>query len=252
MIRHPARVLHYTPTLAVACLLSLPLATASHAAESSVAPMSSETASHTRSTVLIFNTQGEAGAMPNQLAIHFSARVQNTSPVTAQQRLNQMVKTAMDTAEREKDVSLHAGNYTLSQEYTQRGPQRWSAEQSLTLQGSDSAHLLALAEQLQSQGLGLNDMDWSIDPQTRQKLEDQARLDALKKIRVQAESDAQALGMKLARIERVQIGFGPPPEEPIAPRMMLMASARSAAPPQSTPEEQKIHVTVSARVILEP
>lgn len=243
----------YSSAFAALCLLSTPLATLSYAAENDVMTSAPVMPLHTHDTLLSFTTEGEAKAVPNRLAIHFSARVQNTSPVTAQKRLNQLVQTAMGSVKNDSNVSLNAGNYTLSQEYNEHGPRRWNAEQTLTLKGADSAHLLTVAETLQSQGLGLNDMDWSIDPQTRQKLENQARTDALKKIRSQANSDAEALGLRVVGIERVQIDHAPMPESPFPAAPMLMSARASSGPaPQSTPEEQTIRVSVSTHIRLAP
>lgn len=237
--------------LAALCLLSIPITTSSHAAENDVMTSAPVMPLHSRDTLLSFTTEGEAKAVPNRLAIHFSARAQSPSPATAQKRLNQLVQTAMASLKGDNNASLHAGNYTLSQEYNDHGPRRWNAEQTLTLKGADSAHLLTVAETLQSQGLGLDDMDWSLDPQTRQNLENQARTDALKQIRRQAESDAAALGLHVVGIERVQIGHDPMPEPRFAASPMLLSARSASGPaPQSTPEEQTIRVSVSVHVRL--
>ncbi|MXV37036.1 MULTISPECIES: SIMPL domain-containing protein [unclassified Saccharibacter] len=240
-------------TLSLVCLMSTALASHAVAAESDIMPSAPVMSLH--ETVLTFTTHGEAKAVPNLLTIHFTARAQSTSPATAQKRLNQIVSTAVNSLKNDGGATLHAGNYSLSQEYSEHPPHRWNATQTLTLKGNDSGHLLTLAEALQSQGLALDDMDWSLDPQTQQTLEAQARTAALKKIRQQADSDASALGLRVVGIERVQVGAGPLPEPRFglgAPAPMLM-SARSAGPaPQSTPEEQTISVSASAHIRLAP
>lgn len=240
-----------TAIVAAAVALSAPLPSISHAAESNDMTSHHVASFQSHDTLLSFTTQGEAKAIPNQLTIHFSARTQSKSPATAQKTLNQMVQTAMNSIKNEKEAMLRADNYSLSQEYSDHSPRRWNAEQNLTLKGGDSAHLLVLTEKLQSQGLAVENMSWSLDPETHQKLEAQARTEALKKIRSQADSDASALGLHVVKLEQIQVGENFNHEPRFAMAAPMMMSARSGGtPPQSTPKEQKIHVSVSARVRL--
>lgn len=203
---------------------------------------------HPHVTMLSFSTQGVAKAVPTVLSLHFTAYSQSTSPAEAQATLNHMVEDAMKQAAGQTDITTVAGNYNLSQDYSEHGPQHWSARQDLTLSGTNAPRLLKLAEKFQAAGLGLESMNWSFTEATREKLLDTARDEALSKIRSRAEADARVLGLHLRGLAQVSVT-----EEPSnAPRPYMLMAARSSAPvpPQSTPGEQSVHVTVHVKAIL--
>ncbi len=209
---------------------------------------------HPHGTLLAFAVSDEAQAKADTLSIRFSARTEGSSPTGTQQHLNQLVSSAMAILKDQPDVKSTAETYTVGQEYGPHDKRSWVARQSLTLSSQNRDGLLALAEKLQKLGLGLEDMQWTLNPETREKLEKQARLGALKKLRQQAEEDTAALGQTLIGLERVRIGsHGADGFEPLHPAgpMLMMAEARSAAAaPESTAEMQTVRVTVSAQARL--
>ncbi|TPW35103.1 SIMPL domain-containing protein [Oecophyllibacter saccharovorans] len=205
---------------------------------------------HPHGTVLNFSTHGVAKAVPTVLTLNFTAYSQSTSPAQAQATLNQEVEGAMKLAAGQTDISTVAGNYTLTQDYSEHGPRHWSARQELSLRGTDAPRLLKLAEKIQNQGLALEGMDWSFDDATKEKLLDSARSQALAKIRPQAEADAKALGLQLRGL--MQVGIFDESFNPFPHPLMLAKAARFSAPvpPQSTPDEQSVRVTVQVKAML--
>lgn len=210
---------------------------------------------HPRGTVLSFSVCDEAQAKADTLSIHLSARSEGASPTIVQQHLNQLVSNAMAILKDQPDMKSTAESYAVGQEYAPHDKRNWIARQTLVLSSQNRDGLLALAEKLQKLGLSIDDMQWSLNPEAYAKLEQQARLGALKKLRQQAEEDATALGQTLLGLERIHIGsqsmddFEPHPR--MSP-MLMMAEARSAAtpPPESTAEMQTVRVTVSAQARL--
>lgn len=202
---------------------------------------------------LAFMTKGEAHAKPTQLTIEFTAQKESTSPADAQMKLNQLVETAMKTTAGQSDIKTNAGNYSLSQDYAQKGPTHWTARQSIKISGTDSQKLLSYTEKLQKTGLNVDNFIWSLDPLTHQKLEQEARTKALQKVRAQAESDAHDLGLKFVRLDGVMVHTPGMPDHPgTRPMPMMLARSAEAAPaPQSTPEDQSVTVTVMAKVQLD-
>ena len=206
-------------------------------------------------TLLSFSVSDEAQAKADTLSIHFAARAEGSSPIIAQQHLNQLVSNAISILKDQPDIKSTAESYAVGQDYAPHDKRSWVARQALVLSSQNRDSLLALAEKLQKLGLSIEDMQWSLNPEVRAKLEQQARLGALKKLRQQAEEDATALGQTLLGLERVHIGnqgmddLAPPPH--MSP-MLMMAEARSAAtpPPESTAEMQTVRVTVSAQARL--
>ncbi|QHI95993.1 DUF541 domain-containing protein [Aristophania vespae] len=207
------RVLKNASFLAVGALMSTSFSVNSAHAGPGMMPPPPH-ADHHAGVRLAFATQGEAQAKPTELTIHLTAQKESTSPVEAQQALNKLVDSAMKATSDQKDIKTMAGNYSISREYTQKGPGRWSARQTIKIKGTDSQKLLSYAEKLQKIGLGVDSFEWSLDQQTQQKLEQQARSEALKKIRQQAESDAQDLGLKFVKLDSVMVRSSGMPHAP--------------------------------------
>ena len=256
-LRHPLNRLYLT-ALATGCLLGGAVIPASQAlaVPDGGAVVTAPPPPHPHGTLLSFSVSDEAKAKADTLSIRFSAKTEGGSPTSTQQQLNQLVSSAMALLKDQSDVKSTADSYTVGEEYGPHNRKSWVARQSLTLSSQNRDGLLALAEKLQKLGLGIDDMQWTLNPETREKLEQQARLGALRKLRQQAEEDATALGQTLLGLERVRIGgHGPDGFEPHppfgAPPMLMMAEARSAsAPPESTAEMQSVRVTVSAQARL--
>lgn len=254
-LRHPLNRLCLT-ALATGCLLGGAIISAApaHAVPDGGAVVASPPPPpHPHGTLLAFSVSDEARAKPDTLSIRFSARTEGPSPTGTQQQLNQLVSSAMAVLKDQSNVKSTADSYTVGEEYGPHNRRSWVARQSLTLSSQNRDTLLSVAEKLQKLGLGIEDMQWTLNPETREKLEQQARLGALKKLRQQAEEDAAALGQTLLGLERVRIGGHGPgggfePHPPLgAPPMLMMAEARSAAPPpESTADMQSVRVTVSA------
>ncbi|WP_168194362.1 SIMPL domain-containing protein [Formicincola oecophyllae] len=202
-------------------------------------------------TTLSYTTTGHAKAMPTRLTIRLTAQQSAPTPADAQTALNKQMETAMQTAGGHKGITALAENYTLSDQTPDKSQtSRWVANQSMSLTGNDSHALLGLAEKLQKQGLGIDDMNWSLTDSAREKLEDQAREQALTKVRPTAESDARMLGLHLFKLESVRVGPGPMPPVFARPMMMMAARANAAPAPQTSPSEQTVEVTVRVRAIL--
>lgn len=199
-------------------------------------------------TTLNFSVTNDVRAPATQLTAHLYARAENTSPTSAQKALNASIVTAMKAVSGQAGVDAKAGSYTINDETPEHGRTRWVARQDVTLSGEDAGRILELAGVLQAQGLMLDGTEWSLDPASREALLKKARLEALEKIRPQAEESAKALGLKLIRLSEVRINTG---YEGVRP-MMAALSLRSApmAPPQASREEQVVSATVEVQAEL--
>ncbi|MCX5616149.1 SIMPL domain-containing protein [Bombella sp. TMW 2.2559] len=254
-LRHPLHRLCLT-ALATGCLLGGATVSASPAlaVPDGGAVVTTPPPPHPHGTLLSFSVSDEEQAKADTLSIHFSARMEGPSPTSTQQQLNQLISSAMAVLKDQPDVKTTADNYTVNEDYGPHNRKNWVARQSLTLSSQNRDGLLALAEKLQKMGLGIEDMQWTLNPETREKLEQQARLGALKKLRQQAEEDATALGQTLLGLERVRIGgHGPDgfePHPPFGTPPMLMMARSASAPPESTAEMQTVRVTVHAQARL--
>ncbi|AAW60601.1 SIMPL domain-containing protein [Gluconobacter oxydans] len=200
-------------------------------------------------TQLDFSVMGTAHAVPTELTVRLSVRSDSPSAAAAQKDVNTRMAAAMKLAGGQDGIVAKAGGYSIYENTPEHGPKSWTARQELELSGQDSVRLLGLAGQLQSQSLMLEGLDWSLDDATRDRLLQEARTEALKKVRSQAEQSAQTLGLRLARLKEVRISYQEPGPRPV---MLMAARMADSAPPQRSPDEQTLRVNVSVQAELSP
>ena len=202
-------------------------------------------------TQLDFTVTGEAHAAPTLLTVRLFGRADSTSAIEAQKTLNAHMADAMKMASGQAGIEAQAGSYSLSDQTPEHGPTRWTARQDLSLSGKEAVALLDLSGKLQSHGLMMDGLEWSLDSETRETLLAQARTQALQKVRKEAEESAKTLGLHVVRLKQVRVSSMEPGPRPV----MLMAarvSGDSFTPPQGTPQEQTLRVTVSVQAELAP
>jgi len=202
-------------------------------------------------TQLDFTVTGEAHAAPTLLTVRLFGRADSTSAIEAQKTLNAHMADAMKMASGQAGIEAQAGSYSLSDQTPDHGPTRWTARQDLSLSGKDAVPLLDLSGKLQSHGLMMDGLDWSLDSETRETLLTQARTQALQKVRKEAEDSAKTLGLHVVRLKQVRVSSMEPGPRPVM-LMAARASGDSFTPPQGTPQEQTLRVTVSVQAELAP
>lgn len=200
-------------------------------------------------TQLDFSVMGQAHAVPTELTVRLSVRADSPSAATAQKDVNTRMEAAMKLAGGQAGIVAKAGGYSIYENTPEHGPKSWTARQELELSGQDSVRLLGLAGQLQSQSLMLEGLDWSLDDATREKLLQEARTQALKQVRQQAEQSAQTLGLHLVRLKEIRISSLEPGPRPV---MLMAARMADSAPPQRSPDDQIVRVNVSVQAELSP
>lgn len=202
-------------------------------------------------TQLDFTVTGEAHAAPTLLTVRLFGRADSTSAIEAQKTLNAHMADAMKMASGQVGIEAQAGSYSLSDQTPERGPTRWMARQDLSLSGKEAVALLDLSGKLQSHGLMMDGLEWSLDSETRETLLAQARTQALQKVRKEAEESARTLGLHVVRLKQVRVSSMEPGPRPVM-LMAARASGDSFTPPQGTPQEQTLRVTVSVQAELAP
>lgn len=202
-------------------------------------------------TQLDFTVTGEAHAAPTLLTVRLFGRADSTSAIEAQKTLNAHMADAMKIASGQAGIEAQAGSYSLSDQTPDHGPTRWTARQDLSLSGKDAVPLLDLSGKLQSHGLMMDGLEWSLDSETRETLLAQARTQALQKVRKEAEESAKTLGLHVVRLRQVRVSSMEPGPRPVM-LMAVRASADSFTPPQGTPQEQTLRVTVNVQAELAP
>jgi len=184
---------------------------------------------------------------PDLLAADFTALASSPTAVSAQRQVNSLIAKAVAAASK-PGITVTTQDYSVS--FDDEKPPRWTAQQSLGLQGTDGAAILSAVANLQSIGLAIGDLGWQPSP----KLLAQARRDAtnaaLKQLRQDAATDAAALGLTADHFQSVEINGASEPVPLMRNRTMGFAMAAAMPPPTATQGNQDVSVTVSADVAL--
>ncbi|MCQ9155055.1 SIMPL domain-containing protein [Acidomonas methanolica] len=198
-------------------------------------------------TLLHLNATGRASAAPSLLTATFSAEASGADAAAAQARVNALTQQAEKRAAQIPSLKLLAQDYNVVQDGTKPAKPHWTASQTLSLSGTDSVAVLKLAGTMQADGLLLNDLRWSLDPQTRDALLRQAREDALRRLQADAADAAHTLGLHFKRFRTVHL------VAPTEPRpMMMMTRMAAISAPQRSEEPQDVSIMATGEAILQP
>lgn len=128
----------------------------------------------------------------------------------------------------------------------------WRAQQGVELTSQDSAALLDLAAELQSMGLTMSSLNYSLSPARQEEVSDSLMESVLDKLRARAEATATALGKSSAELIEVTLNSSGNSFRGQANRMMSASADMEMAPPVAEPGETTVSLSVSARAILIP
>lgn len=198
-------------------------------------------------TILHLSAQATVPVAPDRLFAELLAQSTSASAATAQREVNGIMARAMTQAQGRSGVEARATTYSVGP--TDERNTRWTAMQTLELEGQDGAAVLDLVGTLQAQGLSAASISWQISPALLAKTNDKATTKALQQLQERAEEAAATLRLRVDHIQDITL------DSPVSPRypMPMMAMARSrAAVPQQSATPQDVTATVSADVVLKP
>jgi predicted secreted protein len=171
-----------------------------------------------------------------------------------QGEVNAKMTVALAKAKAVASVKAETAGYSVYEDRSLKRGQRWWGSQSLTLTGGDAGALLALAGQLQDDGLAMSGLGFELAPETRRRIEAELIPEAIQRIREKAEATAHALGLSQLRFAKLRLGEMP--QGRVAPLGVATAMAldRSQPIPQpaAEPGETAVTVQVEAEVQLRP
>ncbi|WP_342627595.1 SIMPL domain-containing protein [Nguyenibacter vanlangensis] len=202
----------------------------------------------TADTELTLTGAGTVHAAPDRLTATLFAESNGATPAAVQGRVNSVIRQAVDAANAAGGLTIVTDSYVVQHDEAAR-PAQWTARQVIRLTGADGTALLTLVGQLQARGLGLSGLDWSLSPERRSALTQQAEAEALRDVRRRAEAAAKVLGMTMGPIRTIALqdqGTSRP-----MPMMMMMA-ARASMPPTAPLEEQTVTAAATATIMLRP
>ena len=217
-----------------AFLAALLLAAGASAARAQPAP----------ATRLQIDATGTATSAPDQLEATLAATASGTDPATAQAQTNAATRTALDDAKSAPAVQPSLLGYDMSRD--DKGT--WTANSRLLLRSADGGALLALLGRLQSAGIVLESLDWTLSPALRAREQAEATTAALQALTTRAAEAAAALHLRVDHIEQVQVSDN----DGVGPRPFGVMRTFAAAAPSAPAAPVDVTVTASATVLLHP
>ncbi len=235
-----------TKPLLVALALLAGLASPPLAAQPIGQPGGSEAA---EPTVLELTESARREVPQDTLVATLVAHAETPEPAAAQNTVNRMMKAALETARKAPGVRESSGTYMVSQQQRENEPPVWVAEQQLNLTSDDGPGLLGLIGELQGSGLAIQDLTWTLSPNTRRGIERQLLSEALDALARTAHTAADGLNLRVLGWRRISLTPSGPIEPPYRGRMAMSAKAEMA-PPVAAAGLSEVVVTVSAEALL--
>lgn len=209
-------------------------------------------------TLLTLSESAEREVTPDTIRARLMAQATSESAATAQASVNAAMARAVNRA-KALGLEVETGSYNTYQEAPLR-PQtlpagakppapQWRAQQSLILTAKDDAKLLEAAGALQTEGLALQDLGYTLSREQQRAQQDEMFAEALQRLAARAEKAAAALGMRFEGWARVGLN-GSMVQRPVMMKSMAMSARAEAAPPVAAAGEQTISVTVDGEAIL--
>lgn len=209
-------------------------------------------------TLLTLQESAEREVTPDTIRARLVAQATSESAATAQASVNTAMARALSRA-KALGLEVETGSYNTYQENPQR-PQnlpagakppapQWRAQQSLILTSKDDAKLLEAVGALQTEGLALQELGYTLSREQQRAQQDDMFAEALQRLAGRAEKAAAALGMRFEGWARVGLNGGVVPR-PVMMKSMGMAARADAAPPVAAAGEQTISVNVDGEAIL--
>lgn len=183
---------------------------------------------------------------------------QGRDQVALQDKINQVMQRSLALARATEGVQVQSGGYQVYQVQNTPGifsadNPVWRAQQSVQVSGMDSTVVLELVGSLQSTGLAINSLHYSLSPTRHEQVAGELTTALLQTLQQRAALAGQALGKTHAELIEVSLeGQGDVPFARQAYAMAGMAMDALIATPAAEPGQTTVSVSISARAILSP
>jgi predicted secreted protein len=192
---------------------------------------------------------------------------ENKEPKKLQDDINEIMKKAVDAAKKYTEVKVSTQQYYVypydydpNPQPVERGEVRkmertWRGQQGLDLKSKNSEELLKLVGELQTLGLAVSGLQYTVSPELLESTRESLLEGALTKLMAKAERAAKALGKSKADLLEVNVDMGGYYPQPMMARDMAYAEGAVMAKmdaPVAQAGQSQINMTVSARALLKP
>jgi predicted secreted protein len=190
---------------------------------------------------------------PDRLRASLRLEVKGKSARAVQAELNTRMDTALAKAKSVASVTASTGAYSVGRSGLLNDAEPWQASQTLELTSGNFQSLLALAGELENQGLAISDLNFFLAPETVKGVEGMLTGQALAALKVRADQVARDMGLAVDHFGKVEVGNATA-YAPFRPMPMMAAATMPAraAPPVAEPGDSTVSLTVSADVVLMP
>ncbi len=199
-------------------------------------------------TALHLSETAEVTRAPDEVVATLRAEARAPTAAAAQEAVNRAIAAAVTRAQAVSSARVSTGGYWTGRGEEGRG---WQAAQSVTLRGGEAPALLELTAALQSQGLALQHLTWTLTRDAARQAREEASRLALDALRRRADALAGQLNLAVAGIREVRIDAPDRSPRPM-PTAAMRSSASGAAPPVAIAEDITVPATVEAVVVLRP
>ncbi len=190
------------------------------------------------------------------LVATLSYNVTKRDAAEIQNEINTAMAGALAEAKKVDTVKVETGGYYVHETIEPRTQEKlWQGSQSITLKSKNSEDLLALTGKLQALKLNMNGLNYTLDPDTAVKIQDELMEAALIQLQTRADRAAKALKKSGAELREVNTQGMDMPVMPMArsyAKMEMAVASDAMAAPVAAAGETTITLTVSARAILKP
>jgi uncharacterized protein YggE len=207
-------------------------------------------------TLLSLSATGTAITLPDEITASLNVQTTAKTAAAAQAGVNKTMAAALAAARALAGVTATTDSYSVSQNDPDNTAQKpgYQASQALELTmpapgGTPPDAFTNLVGKLQQDGLLLNGLDGQLSATGADEARRLATVDALHKLRTQADAVAATLGETAGGFKTLNVqtnGGGP-----IMPGLMMMKAA-AAPPPQAAPGPVTVQVSVDATILLTP
>lgn len=219
-------------------------------------------------TTIINLSATEKRTMPQDLLMA-SLRIEvedANSPAPIQKKINEAMTKALDLAKKESALKVSTGAYSVYKQdesvvVNEKTGERkvktvWRGSQTIDIESKDSTKVLDTVGKIQGMGFAMNNLAYTLSPDTVEKVRDELMVAALKKLTAKADLVAKTLGKNTTDLVDVNVDTGGP-IMPMYKNMMArgeaMVMAADAMPaPVAAAGETDVSLTVSARALIKP
>lgn len=209
----------------------------------------------------------ETRSVPQNLLIaSLRIEIEDETPMAIQTKINEAMTRALElTKQHNKGIKTSTGSYSV---YKNEVPVRvnpttgmqeykttWRGSQTITMESKKADDLLILTGKIQGLGFAMNDLSYTVSPETTEAVRDELVIEALKKLKSRAAVIARTLDKSSYDLIDVSVDTGGYPI-PMAKAMMARAEVAmdgAAMPaPVAQAGESEIALSVSARALIKP